>query len=415
MSALKDQDLSVQTVENGSEILNNIPRTLYSVSVKAAHKLIFISKNITSLLGYNCRELLEDDDFPCSIVKEEDKSRVRQIYDDCVHTGRGFSIDYRVNTKDGSILNVADRAAPAFDDNGQVIRIDGLLEDITERRRAERELNRTQMLQAIGKLAAGVAHEINTPIQFVGDNIHFLSNSFEQLNSVMKAYAHLKEQAAQHTELKGIIDEINRLEQEADIDFLNREIPAALEQSREGIDRVSAMVSAMRDFSHLDERRKVLADINKALKSTVVILRNELKYVADVEMDFDPAIPKLMCHLDDLNQVFLNLLINAGHAVDEVIDTSKNERGLITIKTSLENDNIIIKISDSGPGIDTAVGDKIFEQFFTTKEPGKGTGQGLYIAQSIIKNKHAGSIDFESEPGKGTVFIVSLPIDVEAR
>jgi signal transduction histidine kinase len=212
-------------------------------------------------------------------------------------------------------------------------------------------------------------------------------------------------------ESRAAIEKVADAEGQADLHFLAEEIPRAIEQSLDGIKRVVTMVVAMRDFSHIDERRMGLTDLNKALKSTIVILRNEIKYTADVKTDLDNNLPRVYCCADDMNQVFLNLLINAAHSIAEVVGTGARKRGLITVTSRREGDNVLILVSDTGTGIKLDIQDKIFDPFFTTKAPGKGTGQGLSLARSIVVDKHAGVLDFETEFGVGTTFTVRLPIE----
>jgi signal transduction histidine kinase len=211
---------------------------------------------------------------------------------------------------------------------------------------------------------------------------------------------------------KELVGKILAKEEDVDIDFLVEEIPQAIEQSQNGIKLVSTIVSAMRDFSHIDDRRKTSADLNKALASTIVILRNELKYVADVIKDFDENLPEIVCCVDDLHQVFLNLLINAAHSIEERINTGQTQRGEITVKTFQQGSEVIVSVSDTGMGISPEIREKIFEPFFTTKSKDrKGTGQGLAMVMSIVEGKHEGKVELTSEVGVGTTFTVKLPIE----
>ncbi|MBE9486500.1 MAG: HAMP domain-containing histidine kinase, partial [Chloroflexi bacterium] len=196
----------------------------------------------------------------------------------------------------------------------------------------------------------------------------------------------------------------------ADLSYLKEEIPAAVSQTLDGVQRVTKIVRAMKDFAHSDQGSKSMVAINEMLESTLTVARNELKYVADVETDFDPELPQIECHRDDLNQVFLNLLVNAAHAIVDVIGDSPENKGTITVATSREGNNIAIRISDTGSGISKEIQHRIFDQFFTTKDVGKGSGQGLAIARAIITEKHQGELTFETEEGKGTTFIIRLPI-----
>ncbi len=284
----------------------------------------------------------------------------------------------------------------------------GIVRDTSERKQLELELQHARKLEAVGQLAAGIAHEINTPVQFVGDNLQFLSDSFADLLALLPVYGRalkanrLASTSADHEELQA-------LETKVDVDFLVDNVPKALASCSEGIERVSKIVRAMKNFAHPDQPEKVPADINQALQTTLTIARNEYKYVAEIATDFGelPAVP---CHIGDLNQVFLNLIVNAAHAIaDKTGDSS--ERGLITVSTRQAGDAVTISIADTGVGIPETIHNRIFEPFFTTKAPGRGSGQGLAISRTIVVDRHGGSLTFVSELGRGTTFTIELPLD----
>jgi signal transduction histidine kinase len=199
----------------------------------------------------------------------------------------------------------------------------------------------------------------------------------------------------------------------ADVAYLQTEIPKAVEQTLDGVSRVATIVLAMKDFSHPEQKDKSSTDLNRAIQSTLIVARNELKYVADVVTDFDEDLPPILCYPSDLNQVFLNLLVNAAHAIADVVGDGNTGKGTITVSTRRDGGNVIIAITDTGTGIPEEVRDRVFEHFFTTKEVGKGTGQGLSIARAVVVEKHGGEITFSTETGKGTTFYVKLPIGEE--
>jgi PAS domain S-box-containing protein len=285
-------------------------------------------------------------------------------------------------------------------------------DDVTDRKRMEVELRHAQKLEAVGALAAGIAHEINTPIQFVGDNARFLQDAFRDVDALIAEYESFCRlaQTGPGPAPKEAADRLAAANKKADWEYLKAEIPKALEQALDGVKRVATIVRGMKEFSHVDRSsQKAAADLNKALESTLIVARNELKYVADVGAQYG-ELPPVLCHLGDLNQVFLNLLINAAHAIGDVVKgTSK--KGRIDVQTSCENGWVEIAISDTGTGIPETVRDKIFDPFFTTKEVGKGTGQGLALARAIVVEKHGGTLAFDTEIGKGTTFRVRLPVD----
>jgi PAS domain S-box-containing protein len=312
---------------------------------------------------------------------------------------------WQQRTRDGDLLDVEVNARLLrFKDCPAILAV---VQDVTDRKRLELELQGSQRLEAVGHLAAGIAHEINTPIQFVGDNLHFLHDAFEDREAVMEKYRQLHRAALAGEVPRSVLEDLDRALRAVDMEYLAAEIPNAMEQSLGGVERIATIVRAMKAFAHPGQKEKVAADLNKALADTLTVARNELKYVADVETDFGD-LPPVVCHLADLNQVFLNLLVNAAHAIGTVMKVS-GVKGRIRVKTRLDGNCVTVSISDTGCGIPEAIRSRVFDQFFTTKEVGRGTGQGLALARSIVVEKHGGKIDFEPNPPQGTTFIVSVP------
>ena len=396
-------------------LADNVAEVLYSMTFVDSVRMNFVNSKVEDLTGYAVEEILTASPAWMDIVHAADHQRLLEAFDECKCTAKTHELEYRLVTKDGSVREIFDRAQPVFNTRGEVIGLDGLIVDVTERNRAQRELDRTQMIQNIGRLSAGIAHEINTPIQFIGDNMRFLSDSFEQVIGLLRMYKQISESIAQDDmsaeSRQDAIEKAGAAEAKADLDFLTEEIPRAIEQSLDGIKRVLTIVSAMRDFSHIDERRMGPADLNKALKSTIVLLRNEIKYIADVKTDLDKNLPTIYCCADDMNQVFLNLLINAAHSIAAAAESDDSGRGLITVSSRQQGKDVLISISDTGTGIGPQIQDKVFDPFFTTNQTGKGTGQGLTLARSIVVDKHGGSLEFETEIGVGTTFTIRLPIE----
>jgi signal transduction histidine kinase len=287
-----------------------------------------------------------------------------------------------------------------------------LTREVEQRERADIELRHAQKLQAVGQLAAGIAHEINSPTQYVGDNIRFLAESFSDLQRLIAKYREAVELLADAPQYAAVAQQVRRDEEAVDIAYLEQNIPPAFEQALDGISRISTIVGAMKEFAHQDQREKSAADLNRALQGALTITRNEYKLVADIETELG-ELPPVMCHVGDINQVFLNLIINATHAISDVVGESGN-RGKIRLRTTTEGDNVRIDISDTGSGISESIRERVFEPFFTTKEIGRGSGQGLAIARSIVSDKHGGCLTFESEPGNGTTFTIKLPVDGNA-
>ena len=289
--------------------------------------------------------------------------------------------------------------------------LQAMITDITYRRELEAQLVHAQKMESIGQLAAGIAHEINTPTQYVGDTIYFINDAYNDIKRLIDKFIELKDAVKEDKNPKDMISEIDEISEEIEMDYLAEEIPLGIQRMQEGVERIAKIVRAMKEFSHPGSEEKTAIDINKAIESTITIARNEWKYVSDVETDFDENLPLVPCLPGDFNQVILNLIVNASHAIEDVIDESKFEKGKITISTRRIGEEVEIRVADTGSGIPRKVQDRIFDPFFTTKKIGKGTGQGLAIAHSVIVNKHRGKLTFETTEGKGTTFIIALPID----
>jgi signal transduction histidine kinase len=276
----------------------------------------------------------------------------------------------------------------------------------------EIQLRQAQKLESIGQLAAGIAHEINTPTQFIGDNGRFLTDAFAELTQLLANLKNVIASATSEQPRPGALLEARDLLEKTDLDYLLKEIPLALEQSMDGVQRVATIVGAMKDFSHPGVE-KVPLDINHAIESTLTVARNTWKYIAVVKTRFEPKLPPVPCLPGEFSQVILNLVVNAAQAIGESLRDSNGATGTITISTALAGSRVEIRVQDTGAGIPEGIRDRIFDPFFTTKPVGKGTGQGLAIARAVIVDKHGGSIRFESQPGQGTTFILELPFGSE--
>lgn len=289
--------------------------------------------------------------------------------------------------------------------------------DITERERAEQEretmevqLRHAQKLEAIGRLAAGIAHEINTPTQYIGDNTRFVQDAFHDIKPAIEQCRRLLDAFKRNTVTEQMVQEADQAMQASDTDYLLAEVPKAVQQSLEGLQRVTKIVQAMKEFSHPGAENKIAVDLNRAIESTITVARNEWKYISDVVTHFDPTLPLVPCLPSEFNQVILNILVNATHAIADAAENGRTGKGMITVSTRQVDGSVEVRISDTGSGIPETVQSRIFDPFFTTKPVGKGTGQGLTIARSVVVDKHGGSIDFETEIGKGTTFIIRLPL-----
>jgi PAS domain S-box-containing protein len=281
--------------------------------------------------------------------------------------------------------------------------------DITERLELEEQLRQAHKLESIGQLAAGIAHEINTPTQYIGDNVEFLKGAFEDLTVLLRSYDRLLDATKDGVPADEVVEGVLAAVASSEAPYLLAEIPKAIDQTLDGVSRVSSLVGAMKEFSHPDTKGKMAVDLNRSIESTITVARNEWKYVADLETDFDPTLQSVSCLPGEFNQAILILIVNAAHAIADVIAKGGPERGKIKVQTRKCADWDEVRIEDTGGGIPAAIRSRIFDPFFTTKEIGKGTGQGLAIARSVIVSKHGGTIHFETEEGKGTTFIIRLP------
>jgi signal transduction histidine kinase len=277
-----------------------------------------------------------------------------------------------------------------------------------ERQSMEVRLRHAQKLEALGTLAAGIAHEINTPAQYVGDNLRFLETSFVDFHRVLGACATLRRAAEDEPNLRSLARAVADAEMAVDFEFLTTEIPSSIAQSLDGIDRIRQIVLAVKEFSQPDVKEAAPLDLNHAIENTIAVTRNQWKYIAEMATDLAPDLPEVPCRGGEINQMLLNLIVNAAHA----IEAKGQGIGTISVATALRDGWAEIRVSDTGTGIPPALIDRIFDPFFTTKDPGKGTGQGLAICHNIVVTKHGGSISVESTLGEGSCFIVRLPLNV---
>ena len=404
-----------QSLQNEKEELNVTLRNIRDgvISTNFKDEIVLINQAVTEITGWSEKEVNGKSIIDFFELLKTDytsfagKSKVSTIFgmheDNLLATSEALEIE----SKDGSKKIIYYSSAKVTDYDGSLRGFVYVLKDITQQAKIEGQLQLSQKMEAVGQLAAGIAHEINTPMQYIMDNTMFLKDSFNGLKDYISC---VNENVAQVTENDNVISK----KDEIDLDFLLEEIPAAISQTETGIERVSKIVMAMKDFSHPGQKEKVMADINHGIEVTSIISKNEWKYCADIELKLAKNLPPVFCNVDEINQVILNMIINAAHAIqDKSKQLANDEKGKIIISTGFENSNVIITIADNGLGIPDEIKDKIFNPFFTTKEVGKGTGQGLSIAHNIIAKNHGGQISLESIAGKGTKFFISLPVVVE--
>ena len=371
-------------------------------------KIVLVNRVAEDILGWNQEELkgkVLAEAF--NFVEDQDHKVNRTIPEEGLLS---VCLNKTITARDGKRKLIYKCKSLIKDSKDVIIGYVIVFRDITEQRRMEEQAALSQKMESIGQLAAGIAHEINTPMQYIGDNTKFMEDSFKSMLDYVESFK--KSVTAMEKERTfAAMDRLKDLEDEYDVDYLVEEVPKAIEQTLEGIERVSKLVLAMKEFSHPGKKEKAFADINKAIDNTVIISKNEWKYVANLRTDLDQRLPLIYCDIDQINQVVLNMIVNAAQAISEVVEEGTSQKGEILITTQIQEKYLQIIISDTGAGIPESASNKIFDPFFTTKEVGKGTGQGLAIAHDIIVNKHKGSIYVDSEMGKGTKFTISLPLN----
>lgn len=347
-----------------------------------------------------------------ALVHDEDAKTFQGLLAEARKKGLSSLGEYRLRKKDGTWVPMEGRAVAieqAFEDKNSVLLVS---RDITARKEAELEqarmeiqLRHGQKMEAVGQLAAGIAHEINTPTQFISDNVRFLQDAFTSISKVVGIIRPLATEEPTSPELAGALASAYADE---DVEYLLGEVPRALGQSLEGLERIATIVKAMKVFSHPTSEQRSAVDVNQAMETTLIVAANEWKYVAEVEKDLDPELPKISGFPGELNQVLLNLIVNAAHAIADVVG-STGEKGVITAITRRVAGGIEVEIADTGTGMPPEVKARIFEPFFTTKVVGKGTGQGLSVVHSVM-TRHGGTIEVQSEPGQGARFILRFPL-----
>jgi PAS domain S-box-containing protein len=415
---LEEQRLAEETLHQSQDLLATISRHVTDLMaiVDPDGRRLWTSPSYQTLLGYSRTEL--DAAPPLFLLPPEDQARVRKALDNVFSRGVPQTVEYRVRCRDGHWLDFEARVNPIFNPSWRPTQAMVVSRDVTARKAAERErqqmevqLRHAQKLESIGSLAAGIAHEINTPTQYIGDNASFLGSVLPDLLGSVAAQRRIlsarRAQGVLTPEEAGLLRRIEDL----DLDYLADEIPKAVRQTLEGVSRVAAIVGAMKDFSHPGGESKVPADLNKAIESTLLVSRNEWKYVARLESDLDPALPQVPCLQGEINQTVLNLVVNAAHAIEEALGGRHTGRlGVIRVATRQVDREVRISVSDTGNGIPEAIRERIFEPFFTTKPVGKGTGQGLAIVHAVVVEKHGGRLEVETESGRGTTIHFFLPL-----
>lgn len=338
-----------------------------------------------------------------AFVHPDDVSRIRELLEDTLDAEDRRDCELRLVDGQGNLVWASWVASAVHEEEHGALSAIVVIADRTEARRLEIELRHAQKLEAIGRLAAGVAHELNTPIQFIGDNVDFLGDSAIQLlaAAAISSPADANDTNASRPPAAYALE----------LEYLAQEIPQAVRQTRDGVARVATIVQALKSFAHPAAPGQQPADLNRALTDTLTVARSELRRVDRIVTDLGD-LPPVTCSAGDLNQVLLNLLINAADAAAET--QTPDSPGQITVRSRHEGDQVVIEISDTGPGIPDELRDRIYEPFFTTKPVGRGTGQGLALARNVIVERHAGTLGYTSIPGQGTTFTITVPVSGRA-
>lgn len=376
---------------------------------------LYVNQGTIDRLEYSEQELLTM--TPLEIKHGYDRDRFLDFLQE-LRERSGESVTYQSEhrTKNGRIIPVEVSLMHVNRTDGRAHFI-AIVRDISERLREEREkeflqarLLNEQKMASVGQLAAGIAHEINTPAQYVASNMDFIDKSFGDIEKVLSGVSDfLKARSAVIPEEQGV-KELTGLLEDADCDYLREEVPRAISQTKEGVRKISSIVQAMKKFSHPGSKEKASADLNRIIETTLTIASNEYKYIAELETNLDPDLPALELLTDEMGQALLNIIVNATHALADAAEAQPSFKGRITITTGHDDEAVWVRLSDNGPGIPEDIRDKIFDPFFTTKEVGKGTGQGLAIVYDVIVNKHNGTVTCTSEAEGGAVFFIRLPL-----
>ncbi len=375
------------------------------VSTDTQGRVILFNPAAEKLTGFLHSEIADRGFLDAVTLLDPDTGKRLEQLEELAHgSSRLLTLVSRDGLRHLVHLNAAP-LSPFFDSSLYAVLV---FQDVTERHRVEERQKLSWKMESIGQLAAGIAHEINTPMQYVGDNVRFLESSFVQILEVLRTVAESAKEGA--TSAETVLQVLRERVAKADLDFLVTEIPASVRDALDGIERVTKIILAMKDFTHPSSNEKTLSDLNQGIAATATISRNAWKYVADLTTELDPALPQVLCNLDEINQVVLNMVLNAADAIRDTLPSRNGAKGAITLVTRQVEGAVQVVVRDDGPGIPEAIRHRIFDPFFTTKEVGKGTGQGLAIAHDIVVNKHGGRIDLESNAGGGAAFVITLPL-----
>ena len=394
----KEQSRLIAAIENAAEAI---------IITDAAANIIYVNPSFEKITGYSADEIRGKN--PSMFKSGLHDDTFYQEFWETIQKGKVWKGRFSNKNKDGSICEADTTVTSIKDGNDKIINYVAVKRDVTKELELERQLQQKSKLESIGTLAAGIAHEINTPVQYVRDNTKFLEDALEDLKELDSLYQSLITTAEDKQLFPEEVKKIHDFSEEIDIEFLSEESSKAVEGALEGLERISSIVQAMKEFSHPGEHEKKPEDINKLIESTLLISRNEWKSFANINFIKNPKLPSVPLISGQFKQVILNLLVNAAHSIAEKVSGKADDQGMISISSDFDDDTVKIHVKDSGTGIPENSLKRIFDPFFTTKEVGKGSGQGLSMAYKTIVDGHGGKIDVQSKVGVGTEFILTLP------
>lgn len=399
-----DEALRLSEVRNRT-LVESITEGLVMVDEKT--RISFINDNMLSMLGVERSDAINQSVF--RFMDENNKKIVLSNYQSR-ETSQVTPYELAWKTSKGVDLHTMVYPRLFSGNDGRLRGILALVTDLSERKSMEAQMLQAQKLEAIGQLAAGIAHEINTPTNYVANNALFIKESFTSLAEILLECSKLRASISEGESVDTLIDKITKASDGVNFEYILEEIPLALDETLDGLNHIARIVRSMKDFAHPGYDTKSMVDLNGCIRNTVAVSKNEWKYVADLEMELDPHLPLTLGVTSQINQVLLNLIVNAAQALSSKFENVPEKKGSIKITTNHLDDEIEIAVSDNGPGISVEMQKRVFEPFFTTKDPGKGTGQGLAIAHTIVVEKHDGSISLLSDGKNGSSFVIKLPV-----
>lgn len=407
----KQQEALIAARADYEELYEQVP--IGVMKTAETGRILSVNSRMCEVLGFATVEQLTSTDLRALFVDPERRKRDFLAWK--TSGDREWAGNVEMLKSDGTPIIAHFTGCRVNDSHGNLRYVLSCYQDVTERRKAEREIKKlesdlrlTHKLEAVGRLAAGVAHEINTPMQYIGDNVFFLSSAYDDLRALTRGLTEQLRKVAADAGMS-VDDVIRELEEEADLEYLDEAVGGSFKRTLDGVNSVAEIVRSMKEFAYPNDKQASYNDVNALLANTLTVSRSMYVAAAEITTEF-AELPPTLCFPGELNQVFVNIVVNAAHAIEKANQTLNRAIGEIRIVTSLIENNIVVKIIDNGTGMPAAVRERIFDPFFTTKEVGKGTGQGLAIAHSIIAEKHGGSITVSSEAGIGTTFTISIPL-----